>query len=78
MALLHILVRGEIRFTRPTGGKSDSNDFRFERSDGQFIHPKLLGVNWFVFGAAVFRNRIRRACVYAASNSPNPGPQKAK
>jgi hypothetical protein len=64
MALLRILVRDETRFTRPTGGKSDSNDFRFDRPDGQFIHLKSFRVNQIIFFEAVFRNLFRYTRVY--------------
>jgi len=33
-------------------GKSDSNDFRFDRPDGQYIHLKSSRVNQIVFVAA--------------------------
>jgi hypothetical protein len=59
MALLRILVRDETRFTLPTGGKNDSNDFRFDHSDGQFIHLKSFRVKQIVFFEAVFRNLFR-------------------
>src|SRR5260221_10468615 len=40
-----------IVLTRPSEGRSDSNDFSFDRPDGRLIHPKYFRLNQIVFAA---------------------------